>query len=216
MRNSTSRSGPRSASGPGRRLRAALAAPGTALRHVVTLLVAGLLIYVFGLVHDHWHSMHRWNKATGDASVVLLALTMAIGPATRLWPTLRRLIPFRREWGIHAMLLALAHTAIILHGWVEWDLARLFGFEFHPLLGHYVMVQHGFGLANLIALFGPKAVIVESQPAAVGAALLRAAEKALKTSPRAGLLAHCVLLSPELGESAPVLGAAAWAARSPS
>ncbi len=72
------------------------------------------------------------------------------------------------------------------------------------------------GLANLIALFGPQAVIVESQPAAVGAALLRAAEKALKSSPRAGLLAHCVLLSPELGEYAPVLGAAAWAARSAS
>jgi len=72
------------------------------------------------------------------------------------------------------------------------------------------------GLANLIALFGPQAVIVESQPPAVGAALLRAAEKALKSSPRAGLLVHCVLLSPELGDSAPVLGAAAWAARSPS
>jgi len=72
------------------------------------------------------------------------------------------------------------------------------------------------GLANLIALFGPQAVIVDSQPPAVGAALLRAAEKALKSSPRAGLLAHCVLLSPELGESAPVLGAAAWAARSAS
>jgi len=72
------------------------------------------------------------------------------------------------------------------------------------------------GLANLIALFGPQAVIVESQPPAVGAALLRAAEKALKSSPRAGLLSHCVLLSPELGESAAVLGAAAWAARTAS
>jgi len=68
------------------------------------------------------------------------------------------------------------------------------------------------GLANLIALFGPQAVILESQPPSVGAALLRAAEGALKSSPRSGLLSHCVLLSPELGESAPVLGAAAWAA----
>lgn len=72
------------------------------------------------------------------------------------------------------------------------------------------------GLANLIALFGPQAVIVESLPPGVGAALLGSAAKALKSSPRAGLLAHCVLLSPELGESAPVLGAAAWAARSAS
>ncbi len=68
------------------------------------------------------------------------------------------------------------------------------------------------GLTNLIALFGPQAVILESQPPSVGAALLRAAEGALKSSPRSGLLSHCVLLSPELGESAPALGAAAWAA----
>jgi glucokinase len=69
------------------------------------------------------------------------------------------------------------------------------------------------GLANLVALFGPQAVIVDSQPAAVGAALLRAAEASLKSTPRAGLLSHCVLLSPEMGESAALIGAAAWAAR---
>jgi glucokinase len=72
------------------------------------------------------------------------------------------------------------------------------------------------GLANLIALFGPQAVIVESQPAAVGAALRRAAETSLKLTPRAGLLSHCVLLSPELGDSSTVIGAAAWAARNGS
>lgn len=67
------------------------------------------------------------------------------------------------------------------------------------------------GLANLIALFDPEAVIVDSAPAPVGLALLQAAEATLKSSPRAQSLAHCVLLSPELGDSAPVLGAAAWA-----
>ena len=67
------------------------------------------------------------------------------------------------------------------------------------------------GLANLIALFDPEAVIVDSAPAPVGLALLQAAEATLKSNPRAQSLAHCVLLSPELGDSAPVLGAAAWA-----
>ena len=37
-------------------------------------------------------------------------------------------------------------------GWVEWNFARLFGLELHPGLGRYVMVQHGFGLANLIGI----------------------------------------------------------------
>ncbi len=71
----------------------------------------------------------------------------------------------------------------------------------------------GLGLANLIALLGPQVVIVESLPAVVGAALLRAAEASLKSAPRAALLSHCVLLSPELGESSVAMGAAAWAAR---
>ncbi len=72
------------------------------------------------------------------------------------------------------------------------------------------------GLANIIALFGPQAVIVESHPPPVRAALLRMVEGALKSSPRAGLVSNCVLLPAELGESAAALGAAAWAARSAS
>ena len=96
--------------------------------------------------------MHRWNKASADASFLLLTMTMAIGPSARLWPRMRRLVPVRRELGIYAIVLALIHTLIIFDGWIEWDFARLFGFEFHPGLGHYVMVQHGFGLANAIGL----------------------------------------------------------------
>ncbi len=72
------------------------------------------------------------------------------------------------------------------------------------------------GLANMIALFGPQAVVIDSQSPTLGAALLRAAEGALKSSPRAGLLSHCVLLTAELGDSAAALGAAAWAARTAS
>jgi len=75
--------------------------------------------------------------------------------------------------------------------------------------GRYLAI----GLANLVALFGPEGVIVHSLPAPVGRALLQAAEATLKFSPRSRLLSHCVLLSPWLGESAPLLGAAAWAAQ---
>jgi len=64
------------------------------------------------------------------------------------------------------------------------------------------------GLANLIALFDPQAVILDSSPPAVGAALLQAAESTLKSSPRARLFSRCVLLSPSLGDTAPLIGAA--------
>lgn len=121
-------------------------------RHILTLVLSVLLVSLFGVVHGQWSDMHRWNKAAADASFLLLTATMAIGPAGRLWPRLRRLVPVRREFGIYAIVLALVHTLTIFDGWIEWNFARLFGLEFHPGLGHYVMLQHGFGLANAIGL----------------------------------------------------------------
>jgi methionine sulfoxide reductase heme-binding subunit len=124
----------------------------TMIRHALILVLAGLLVYLFGMVHSNWSPMHRWNRATGDASIVLLAMTMAIGPGARPWPRLGRLVPFRRELGIYGVALATVHTVIILDGWVVWELPRLFGLEWVPELGRYLMVQHGFGLANLIGI----------------------------------------------------------------
>ena len=121
-------------------------------RHALIVVLALLLVYLFGVVHGQWSDMHRWNRATADASFVLLTITMALGPTAQLWPRLRLLIPFRRELGIYAVMLAAIHTVIILGGWIVWDFARLFGFEFHPGLGRYVMVQHGFGLANAVGI----------------------------------------------------------------
>jgi glucokinase len=69
------------------------------------------------------------------------------------------------------------------------------------------------GLGNLITLFDPEAVIIGGAPSPVGAALRHMTEVALKASPRSHILSRCVLLSPTLGDAAPVLGAAAWAAQ---
>lgn len=130
----------------------AVPAVGWKARHlwVVVLAVAGVL--AFAESRAEWSPMHRWNRAVGDMSLVLVALAMAAGPMARLWAWARPLLPWRRELGVWGTLLALVHTVIILDGWVEWDLLRLFGYQFHPLLGEYVMVLHGFGLANVIGI----------------------------------------------------------------
>jgi sulfoxide reductase heme-binding subunit YedZ len=44
------------------------------------------------------------------------------------------------------------HTFIIFDGWLEWGLARFIGLQFVPQLDRYVMVQHGFGLANVLGI----------------------------------------------------------------
>ncbi len=121
-------------------------------RHLFVLLIAGLGTYAFLESRAQWSEMHRWNRAVGDMSLVLVALSMSIGPLARLWAVFRTAIPWRRELGIYGVLLGIVHTAIILVGWVNWDLMRLFGFELLPQTGSYVMLQHGFGLANVIGI----------------------------------------------------------------
>jgi sulfoxide reductase heme-binding subunit YedZ len=122
------------------------------IRHQAVILFAAAVVVGFAAVHAQWSPMHRWNRAFGDGSMVLVALSMGIGPLARLFRPAVRLLRFRRELGIYGFLLALVHTVIILVGWVQWDLMRLFGFEWHPDFQVYVMFQQGFGLANGIGL----------------------------------------------------------------
>ncbi len=121
-------------------------------RHLAVLLVTALGTYAFLESRAQWSDMHRWNRAVGDMSLVLVAISMMIGPLARLFSSFRVSIPWRREFGIYGVLLAIVHTVIILAGWVEWNLIRLFGYELHPALGQYVMLQHGFALANVIGI----------------------------------------------------------------
>ncbi|VAW24924.1 hypothetical protein MNBD_ALPHA11-158 [hydrothermal vent metagenome] len=124
---------------------------GWKTRHLLAIILAVAGTYAFLELRAQWSEMHRWNRAIGDMSMVLVAFSMAIGPLSRLFPMFRKLIPFRRELGIYGVILGAIHTMIILIGWVNWDFWRLFGFEFHPA-GVYVMVQQGFGMANVIGI----------------------------------------------------------------
>jgi len=124
----------------------------TLRRHLLAVCLAGVLVVLFAQVHGQWSAMHKWNRAVGDASLVLVALSFSLGPLARIFRPVSRHIAIRRELGIYACILAIAHTIIILVGWVELDLMRLFGFEWHPDLQTYVMLQHGFGLANAIGI----------------------------------------------------------------
>ena len=120
-------------------------------RHVAVICLAVIGTYGFLESRAEWSEMHRWNRAIGDMSLVLIALSMAIGPMSRLFVSFRNTLLWRRELGIYGVVLAFIHTIIILAGWVEWDLIRIFGYQLHPS-GTYVMLQHGFGLANVIGI----------------------------------------------------------------
>jgi len=121
-------------------------------RHLIVILIGAAGTWLFLYSRIEWSPMHRWNRAVGDMSIVLVAAAMSLGPVSRLWRSTAVLLPYRRELGIYAVLLAFIHATIILIGWVNLDLMRLVGFEFHPGLQRHVMVQHGFAIANLIGV----------------------------------------------------------------
>ena len=121
-------------------------------RHLIVILIGAAGTWLFLYSRIEWSPMHRWNRAVGDMSIVLVAAAMSLGPVSRLWRSTAVLLPYRRELGIYAVLLAFIHATIILIGWVNLDLMRLVGFEFHPGLQRYVIVQHGFAIANLIGV----------------------------------------------------------------
>ncbi|TCD14366.1 ferric reductase-like transmembrane domain-containing protein [Oricola cellulosilytica] len=121
-------------------------------RHLAVLAISAFGVAFFYFSRSDWSPMHRWNRSIGDMSLLLVAMAMALGPLSRLWRPSVRVMAYRRELGIYAVVLAFIHATIILFGWVELDLMRLIGFEYHPALERYVMLQHGFAFANLVGV----------------------------------------------------------------
>ena len=123
------------------------------VRHAAVLAASALIASVFWLTRLDWDAEMRTWRVFGDAAIVLLFVTLALGPAARLWRPLGRALPWRREMGIWSALTALIHTVLILDGWVRWDWGRLLGYEVVPQLGRVARLEPGFGLANLMGLF---------------------------------------------------------------
>lgn len=125
-----------------------------AKRHLLVGLASGGLMGIFWFGRLDWDPEMRLWRAVGDASLILLYATLAIGPLVRLFPNrlTGSLVPFRRQTGIWFAALALVHTALVWDGWARWDVGRLLGYEFIPQLGRVARLEPGFGLANLMGL----------------------------------------------------------------
>lgn len=122
------------------------------LRHAAVAAASALLVAIFWFTRMEWDAVMRTWRAFGDAAIVLLFVTLAIGPAARLWRPLSRALPWRRETGIWSAVTALIHTILILDGWVRWDWGLFLGYELVPQLGRVARLEPGFGLANLVGL----------------------------------------------------------------
>ena len=125
---------------------------GLIRRHLTVVLIGAGLIYLFWLSRPQWSADMRFWRAVGDGSLILLYLTMALGPAARILPLAGILLPYRRELGVWFGILAVAHTIIILDGWVRWDVLLFMGYQFVPELDRMIRLESGFGMANILGL----------------------------------------------------------------
>lgn len=121
-------------------------------RHASVAIASAALVAGFWLGRMDWDPEMRTWRAFGDASIMLLFITLALGPVVRLWRPIGRALPWRRETGVWSAITALVHAVLILDGWVDWEWGRLLGYEFIPQLSRVARIEPGFGLANLIGL----------------------------------------------------------------
>jgi sulfoxide reductase heme-binding subunit YedZ len=124
------------------------------IRHAAVLALATALAFAFWRSRMDWSPEMRLWRAIGDASFILLAVALASGPLAVLWPRARRMLAWRRSFGVMAALVAVLHAYLVWDGWALWSLRRLLGFQDLSAAGgpDNVLVDPGFGLANLVGI----------------------------------------------------------------
>jgi len=101
------------------------------LRHVASAAAMWLLVAKYLNARGGFeYNVHTWNRAFADASVVLYAVTLAIGPLGRLWRPASHALAWRRETGIWGTLAAVVHIGLFWEKHYGWDGWRHF---FYPV-----------------------------------------------------------------------------------
>jgi len=97
-------------------------------RHLVVAACSGALVWFFWNTRSNWTGDMRLWKAVGDASYILLLAALTLGPLSRLVPSTRGWLRWRRQIGIWFALTASLHGILILNGWARWSLRRFLGY----------------------------------------------------------------------------------------
>lgn len=121
-------------------------------RHLALGLLAAGTVGLFWGSRPEWDGEMRLWKAVGDTAFVLLLVTLALGPLSRIVRPVIRVLVWRRQFGIWFAVMAGLHGVLVVHGWARWSLRRFLGYEVVPQLGREARLEPGFGLANLIGL----------------------------------------------------------------
>ncbi|PAU77278.1 hypothetical protein [Halomonas salipaludis] len=125
------------------------------LKHLAVVLIGAVVTYLFWASRLEWDNEMRTWRAFGDAAFTLLFVALSIGPVARLWPKVMvSLMHWRRAFGIWFALYAAVHAYLVWDGWARWSISGFLGYQHIDNIGipGPVLVDPGFGLANLIGL----------------------------------------------------------------
>lgn len=116
------------------------------VRHVASALLAAGLIGLFHLRDQHGFGSASWNRSLAWAGIILLSVTLCMGPVARWWPQARWVLPARREIGLWAGVASLGHVVMVFEEWAGWRLSPLW----RRFLGDRFVVDGGLLLANAL------------------------------------------------------------------
>ena len=114
----------------------------TGIQWVTTAGIYLLFFFFFIWYHDvrgKPFSLFTAEKCTAIASVSCLGLALALGPLSRFWPYIDKLLPYRRTLGITAAFMTIPHV-ILVFSYLPWKFPK----EFSPDYPLSWFVAHWF------------------------------------------------------------------------
>src|SRR3989344_2742745 len=87
-----------------------------------------LFLLLFFFYNQAQFTPREMVKNTGLLSISLLAITLAVGPLSRLIPILEFLKTYRKVWGILSFVAALTHMSLIFIFYFQYNFGRFVDF----------------------------------------------------------------------------------------
>lgn len=121
-----------------------------AIQNIVIGLISYLLYLLFFWSKDGLPYSHQVNRAWADVSILLLCLSLLIGPLVRIKSMFKFLIPWRRDIGLWFAITSLIHIGFLLHLQTQWNPLKFFINDEGELLKAAAHAGNWIGLLALI------------------------------------------------------------------
>jgi len=117
------------------------------VRHMASAAAMLLLVVLYlNAMGGFAYNGHTWNRSFANASVVLLAVTLAVGPLAKLWRPAGHALAWRRETGIWGTIAAAMHVGIFWQWSLDWAWRPFFYPGMHGEAASTLMGDRASGL----------------------------------------------------------------------